>query len=286
MIGIYHSKDLDGITSGSIIKLKYPDANMVGYDYGQEFNTNVCNEPVIMADISFPIDDMLQLAKDSGFQMTWIDHHVSSIERYELYAEKNGQFLTPVTKIGVAACELTWIHLFPNKDVPMAITLLSEYDVRNNRDNDRWINMVLPFQYGMRLYCNNLDTFPIEVFTDESLVLKIIDEGKIVLRYQEKFNEQQSRRASFEYNFQGHNAICLNVSGFDSDVLNCVYDDSKHDIILTFRFDGNGWYFSVYTKKDTIDCSEIAKLNGGGGHKKAAGFYVNKITDIFQGLIY
>ncbi len=286
MIGIYHSKDLDGFASGTIIKLKYPDAKMVGYDYGQDFNAKVCNEPVIMADVSFPIEEMLQLAKDSGSQLTWIDHHISSIERYENYVENNGHFLTPFTKIGIAACELTWMYLFPDKDVPLAITLLSEYDVWKNQDIDKWNNIIMPFQYGMRLYCNSLDTFPIDVLTDESLVAKIIEEGKVVLRYQEKFNEQQCKRAAFEYKFQGYSALCLNVSGFNIDVFKCSYDESKHDIMLTFRFDGKGWYFSVYTKKETIDCSDIAKQNGGGGHRKAAGFYVEKITDIFNGLIY
>ncbi len=37
MIGIYHSADLDGFTSGAIIKRKYPNAKMIGYDYGNPF---------------------------------------------------------------------------------------------------------------------------------------------------------------------------------------------------------------------------------------------------------
>lgn len=43
MIGLYHSEDLDGFTSGAIIKLKYPEAKMIGYidwvyysTYGEE----------------------------------------------------------------------------------------------------------------------------------------------------------------------------------------------------------------------------------------------------------
>lgn len=30
MIGIYHSRDLDGFTSGAIMKLKYPDIEKYG----------------------------------------------------------------------------------------------------------------------------------------------------------------------------------------------------------------------------------------------------------------
>jgi oligoribonuclease NrnB/cAMP/cGMP phosphodiesterase (DHH superfamily) len=52
MIGVYHNRDLDGFTSGAIIKLKYPDAKMIGYDYGQPFEQEVTGEPIIMADVS------------------------------------------------------------------------------------------------------------------------------------------------------------------------------------------------------------------------------------------
>jgi len=34
----------------------------------------------------------------------------------------------------------------------------------------------------------------------------------------------------------------------------------------------NIWLFSLYTNKDDVDCSIIAKKYGGGGHKKASGF--------------
>ena len=70
VIGIYHSKDLDGFCSGAIIKKKYPEAEMIGYDYGQDtdeiiekvrsYKTDV---KVIMADVSFPMMDMFMLGE-------------------------------------------------------------------------------------------------------------------------------------------------------------------------------------------------------------------------------
>lgn len=39
---------------------------------------------------------------------------------------------------------------------------------------------------------------------------------------------------------------------------------------------------SSYTTKNEVDCSVIAKANGGGGHKKAAGFQVEDISKIFS----
>ena len=34
---IYHSADLDGVCSGAIMRRAFPEATMLGYDYGQPF---------------------------------------------------------------------------------------------------------------------------------------------------------------------------------------------------------------------------------------------------------
>jgi len=52
--------------------------------------------------------------------------------------------------------------------------------------------------------------------------------------------------------------------------------------MMPFQFDGKKWTISLYTTKDEIDCSVIAKSNGGGGHKKAAGFQVEDISKVFS----
>ena len=52
----------------------------------------------------------------------------------------------------------------------------------------------------------------------------------------------------------------------------------KHDIMLPFASHKNGkWKLSLYSTKKKINCGEIAKLFGGGGHKGAAGFISEKL---------
>ena len=45
---------------------------------------------------------------------------------------------------------------------------------------------------------------------------------------------------------------------------------------MPFYFNGREWVYSLYTTKK-IDCSQIAKWYGGGGHKQAAGFQTEKL---------
>lgn len=281
MIGIYHSRDLDGFTSGAIIKRKYPEAKIVGYDYGEPFEQEVNGESIIMADVSFPMKTMFNVSQLSR-QFTWIDHHISAIKDYKEFVGNGEGFCNAVLENGIAACEGTWKHLFPDVEMPLAVRLLGEYDTWRNQDKDRWENEILPFQFGMRQHCNSAETFPIEVFENEQLVRDIISQGVIILKYQAQVNQMQCKKASFETEFNGLRAICLNGSSFNSDVFKSVYDEDKHDIMMPFQFDGTKWVISLYTTKDDVDCSVIAKANGGGGHKKAAGFQVEDISEVFS----
>lgn len=282
MIGVYHNRDLDGFTSGAIIKKKYPEAKMVGYDYGMPFEQEATGEPIIMADVSLPMKTMLKVAQLSNWQLTWIDHHISAINDYKEFIANGESFCTAVLENGIAACEGTWKHLFPDKEMPWAVRLLGEYDTWRNQDKYRWENEILPFQFGMRQHCNSVESFPIELFENEQLVRDIISQGVTILKYQSQVNQLQCKKASFEAEFNGLKAICLNGGGFNSDVFKSVYDESKHDIMMPFQFDGAKWTISLYTTKDEVDCSVIAKANGGGGHKKAAGFQVNDISTVFS----
>ncbi len=282
MIGIYHSRDLDGFASGAIIKLKYPDAVMIGYDYGLPFDLSLVNgKKVIMADVSMPMDIMYDIANRSNWNLTWIDHHISAIKDYNNFVGVGESFCKAVLDNSISACEGTWKYLFPDEPTPKMITLLGEYDTWRNQDKNRWENEILPFQFGMRLFCNSLDNFPDNVFWDNTFIPSVIEKGNVILKYQAKVNEALCKKAAFEFDFEGLKAIVLNGVGFNSDVFKTVYDPQKHDIMMMFQFNGKFWVVSLYTTKDEIDCSVLAKEKGGGGHKKAAGFECHNIINLF-----
>lgn len=296
MICIYHSRDLDGFTSGAIVKRWHElstsskHLKLIGYDYGMPFPYHEISagEKVIMVDVSLKMPDMFKLAKQIGSakNFIWIDHHISAIKEYESFvseSEEHKNFLTPVLENGIAACEVSWKYLFKDQPMPEAIKLLGEYDTWRNSDEYRWNERILPFQFGMRLYCNSPETFETNVIGPGgmSVVNDIIASGKTVLKYQAMVNEAQCKKASFEMIFQGLRAICLNGGGFNSDVFKSVYDEKKHDIMMPFQFDGKQWTISLYSTKPYVDCSVIAKAQFGGGHKQAAGFQVKDIASIF-----
>ncbi len=261
--GIYHSRDLDGYTSGAIIKRKYPDATMIGWDYGQPI-PNVKNQDlVIMADISFPMSNMYQLSKNNNMNLIWIDHHISAIndyitfiDEYSAILDSNGTFLKDSNlKTNKSACELCWEFFFPDDNMPLAINYLGIYDTWREKGTERWSSEIEPFQYGMRVLCDSPETFPNEIFNDDQEFNRItIQKGLTILDFMNKYNEEQCKYA-FESTVFGKKAICLNTTGLGSSVFHSKWDPDIYDIMIVFKFDGNKWKFSIYTEKPDIDVS-------------------------------
>jgi len=147
MIGIYHSRDLDGIASGRIIKEKYPHATLVGYHYDEQFDIyddrlviNGVEYPttpdthIIMADVSLPMEKMELLFNNFFFR--WIDHKFNGFrEHFDMSVRKLklgeaigvGQGLAYLSR-KTASCVLTYGALFDD-NVPDAIHLIGDHEM-------------------------------------------------------------------------------------------------------------------------------------------------------------
>lgn len=287
MICFYHSKDLDGYCSGAIVKKMFPECEMIGYDYGQPFPFDKCkNEVVIMVDVSLSMRDMWILSDICS--LTWIDHHFSAIKDYHEFCNIRTPHMITVLQDGISACEGAWNYFFEGEPMPTSVQLLGEYDTWRNKDQVRWRTKVLPFQFGMRLICNTAESFPQILLTKSADAnirgSHVLNDGHTVLKYQEQSNAIACK-AAFEGIFSGYRVIALNIAGANSQAFDSVYDPTRHDIMMPFFFDGKMWKVSMYATKDDIDVSTIAKNHGGGGHKHAAGFRVNKLKDVFPNIL-
>ncbi len=78
--------------------------------------------------------------------------------------------------------------------------------------------------------------------------------------------------------------ICINKERFNPINFGIDYHKDGYDGCACFYYDGVAklWKFSLYNDNDKVDCSQIAKQYGGGGHKGAAGFVVKNLNDILK----
>ena len=285
MICLYHSKDLDGYCSGAIVKRRYPECKLIGWDYKDPIPDMMqfAGEQVIMIDISFPMEYMDILANFSS-SVVWIDHHLSAKKDWdEAVASDKYESLGKIKYVyesGIAACEIGWKHFFRDHPIPEAVLLLGEYDTWRKGDEKRWNTRILPFQYGMRLICNSPETFPYDAIGPGgmSVVNSICKDGETILNYQ-KEQDKKLMYSSFVVDFEGLRALCVNVGGASSNTFLSRWDENIHDVMIPFHYTGSKWTCSIYTTKNDIDCSVIAKRYGGGGHKQASGFTLDKLPE-------
>jgi oligoribonuclease NrnB/cAMP/cGMP phosphodiesterase (DHH superfamily) len=272
MIIFYHN-DLDGIASAAIILQKYPKAKCVPMQYGIDFPWHMItkkDEDVIMVDFCLkPFEDMQKL--DSMCNLFWIDHHISVIKDYNKSDMKIHAYLGN-TK---SACELTWEYYNTVSVIPIAITLLGAADIFNKNTGYDWETEIIPFQYAMypaltpkhRIWKKLLSIIDI----DDKKIQKIIKLGRKQYKGILKRQEEDCKRLCFETEFEGRKCIAMNKGG-GSAMFKYAWDNTKYDLMLTFVFQQNCWNISLYTDKDDLDLSEIAKRYGGGGHRQACGF--------------
>jgi uncharacterized protein len=170
-IVIYHRSDFDGIFCREIAKHFMPEAELIGWDYGDPVPTPdvvSADDTLYMLDIS--IEGLMGHPK-----LIWIDHHKSAIEKFT-GLPPNG--ISGYRIDGVAACRLAWQWFLidsghhdgdikfklpngvaatnfslPDKQdfidrkvsEPTAVRLAGEYDIWDKSDPDAEL-----FQHGLR----------------------------------------------------------------------------------------------------------------------------------------
>jgi len=267
---------MDGHCSGAII---YDYLQGIDYDEGKEFirwdynmefpfDKIIPDEQVYIVDLSLPSIDKWERLLDITSNIIWIDHHKSAIEDYKDITKD----LDGIRKVGEAACTLTYNYCYPDQDVPMVVKLIADHDiwVYQYGDTTRW------FQSGTKI-CNTLPGSPIwETWLNPTYYpSNEIAAGKIIEIYRRNMNKSLVSSFSFFTEFEGYRAVCCNAAQVNSTLFDTVTQD--FDLMIPFAFNGKTWQVSIYTTKGNIDCSEIAKKYGGGGHKQAAGFVCERL---------
>lgn len=278
LYGIHHNKDLDGMCSGAILKYKYPNIKLIPFDYGYPMPKSIePNSSVIMVDVSMPMPMMKKLADGVNGNLIWIDHHQSANNAYKNYEKID---MEVVYDDSIAACEILWKYLFPNKEIPLSVKLIGMYDTWRDNDKDYWNNYILPFQYGMReynkvvRYAYDISKFPFKIFDSEEEIQNIIEKGKETLFIVDKQNEEILKN-SFPMEYLGYNALCVKLQDnqfFQSNLISKI--ENNFDVLIVIQKSKLGnWKFHFRSRKPNVDCSKLAKYIdvAGGGHKGAAG---------------
>lgn len=280
---IYHRVDGDGISSAIIAKNYYmskgQSVDYVGWNYGEGIPRRLYENDygaITFVDVSFPPEIMKRLA-DGKKLITYIDHHITSIES----SEKEGYSNLPGKReIGRAACELCWEYFYPKKPIPRFIKLLGIYDTWRKTDKDAdWDNEVLPLQYAVKnTYGTKIHEWEkdwTELIGDDEFLDYTIDSGINILKYIRNTSEMWVQNYGFQVTVDNkYNGICLISPMFGSICFESVIKNYDLYIVVN-RKDEDLYNISIYREPDRIpefSCGKYLKENyQGGGHDSAAG---------------
>lgn len=284
---ICHHYDLDGRASAAIIKLMYPTAVTYEINYEDEIPWELIKgDTVFIVDFSFKLEDMKR-AFNEAKQLIWIDHHVSAIKDLA-GIEGDIKGLRDVEET-YSGCELTWKYIFPNEPMPRVVNLLGRYDVHDYADPT-----VIPFQYAMRtketdpknamnlwesLFNNQDDPNEFDFLERENIIDEIIEEGRPIEKYLEARNVDFVKGNAVCVHLDGHKFLAINSYLENSNALEKIFSAAKWDAMMVFYRKSGGWSVSMYNGDhgSSVDCAEVAKKYGGGGHEDAAGFFCEKL---------
>lgn len=275
---IYHKADFDGIFCREIAKKFLPNAELIGWDYGDPEPAIEQNCMLYMLDISIP-------GLMDHPHLIWIDHHKSAIEKY---GNKSGYQID-----GVAACRLAWqwfTHEYadhvPGNQIgyplpekqdfvdrkisePLSVRLVGEYDIWDKRDPQAEL-----FQHGLR--SQEITTEDWNVLLSEQcpvLLDELLISGQALQYAKNHENESIIKSAGFTLKFEGLTFLACNHARYNSFLFTAGLTP-EHDACLGFAWRGGKWTVSLYHApgKEHHDLSVIAVRHGGGGHRGACGF--------------
>ena len=268
MLCIYHIADHDGKGSAAIVRSVYPEVEFLGLNHDMDIPVEQIkkHDKIIICDYCLPMDlmDELNQTKD----LTWIDHHLSSITEYEQRRKDGMSEIKGLRRDGTAAMVLSWEYFYPDKEVPLGIKLLGLSDVYDLRDP-----RVQPFEYAMQASGVNRPNEEIweTVINNTMNIDEMVAKGEAILSYIKVRNYRLVRGISFTSEYKGHKCICANMPQGKSEFFDSLDILDRFDFMVNFFMNKhNCWNLSFYSYKN-FDVSKIAAEFGGGGHFHAAG---------------
>lgn len=221
------------------------------------------NKIVFMLDFSYKRPIMEKIIGQSE-KFIWFDHHVSAIEDMKSFPWREQDIV--VTDVNRSGAGITADYF----------SLRTPF-INYIEDRDLW-KMSLPntleFSLAERSYPQDFEIW------DRFSVDKLIEEGKVIKRYYDLRCNEIIKTATTR-NIKSHSVPVANgIYHFASDVSNILAENKP--FAATWYFDGTRYNFSLRSKDNGIDVSDIAKQFGGGGHKHAAGFAVSDLKEVFS----
>lgn len=284
-----------------------PNLDYIKKHYDKVFIVDLCPDPN---------EFMLDLFKHFKDKLIWIDHHIKpDVEFEEMFKlQYPGNFIKGLRadeEHCTSAALLTYKYFEANYNakcninhIPTWLKYCSDFDCWNKYDDTIWHSRIMPIfsmlkgiitnpslaynyiqkRYDSGYYYDTLHSNKKEFYnyqTDSE-----VKEGQILYKgilsiYKAEANHGFERVLSIEMNgeYRTIRAWICNTQNRSSVIFEQMENIDDYDVFIPYHFNGEKYFYSMYTFKKDIKCNQISILNASdnrviltfNGHDDAAG---------------
>ena len=319
---VYHDPCIDGITSAAVVsrylieKCGLLDEEIFPYpmsyddDLLELMSTLDANSIIqlYIVDFSFKVVDLLRLYECIPASIYLYDHHASafrnlmgadyplsptSSECFDLRDEHNDptdiHIVLDNNECGASLC-WKWLMEAPDRfDDTLERNL--PHLIRHVKDNDLWrfeLGYTKALNKYLRQQPKTLANFRalLTEFEDAGFLNKAFKEGKVILEYESKLEDDLIERGVCPLQIEGISGLSCNAPAqFSSNIGHKLALESKTFGAVWSQLADGKIAFSLRSNGDECDVSKLAECMGGGGHKNAAGFsFMSPSYDVETGI--
>lgn len=261
---IYHGDCRDGFGAAYAAHKMYGDsATYVEGFYGEGIPDEVDGRDVLILDFSFKRKEYFEIVERAS-DVRLIDHHVSAMKDLE---GAPGTFFD----MGKSGARLAW-DAFVGGDVPELILHIEDIDL--------W-RFSLPgtqhIMYGLEALPDDFKVWAqyIEGPDASKNVARLKEHGMAIEGWVQKRVHEIASQAT-PVHLKGFDGLAANAPAFLTNEVGSVLAKSSGTFGLVWQESRMGGLKCSLRSVKEFDCSQIAVLMNGGGHKNAAAFNIHK----------
>jgi len=290
-IVVYHDKCMDGFTAAWAVWKRWGDEpSYVALNYGMEPDLDCRGKHILIVDFSFKADVLARLvANDGAASVLFLDHHKTAREDLApfLFEESFPGAIGAGDVLGMlrdldelrrppilavfdmerSGAGMAWDFCFGSHTRPKLVDLVEDRDLWRFAfgDESKWLHLALSSGVMDFARWDRLTSYPY----DE------IRTGEAIAAYRDSLVEEIVERAVPRW-IGGKRGMLVDCPyGLASDVGNRLLDLHPDAEFAAAEVRGpDSVTYSLRSRDDRADVSEIARKWGGGGHRNAAGFEV------------
>lgn len=260
---ILHHNDLDGFGSAWSAWKKFGNkADYLAVDFGEPMPAGLKNKEIYILDFSYPEAELKALLENNK-KLVLIDHHITSKDKVKILKEY-------VWDTKHSGCVLSWKYFHPGQKIPKLIEYVEGIDLFSFKlKNTREITLFLEtLPKDFKLW-NKV----VSGMENKGKFSEYLKAGRIIAGFMDKIIEIIASNFQ-DAIFEGKKVSVVNSPIFNSELGGYLLKKIKNPIAVIWSAKNGEIRVSLRSSKQ-VDVSKIAQKYGGGGHKQAAGFYLD-----------